>query len=76
MHEKIVAAPIVMRHNLPPTRAIHKSRTSMALTNTPEKTSISPNKINRGTGRRTKVLMEEKILWMNWDIPTPPPQRM
>jgi hypothetical protein len=48
----------------------------MALTNTPEKTSISPNKIKRGIGRRTKVLIDEKILCTSWDNPVPPPQMM
>jgi hypothetical protein len=72
MHEKMVAAPIAITHNLPGIRAIHKSRTSMASTNTPEKTRISPNTIKRGMGRRTKVLIEEKILWINMDSPFAP----
>jgi hypothetical protein len=46
----------------------------MAFTNTPEKTRTSPRRIKRGIGRSTKVLMEEKILWMNWGMPIPPPQ--
>jgi len=76
MHEKMVAAPIATIHNLPGIRAIHISRTSMASLNTPEKTSISPSKIKRGMGKRVKVLMEEKILWINWESPIPPPQIM
>jgi len=74
MHEKMVAAPIAITHNLPAIRVVHKSRTSIALTNTPEKTRISPMMMKRGIGRRTKVLIELKILWTNWDIPGPPPQ--
>jgi hypothetical protein len=48
----------------------------MAFTNAPEKTSTSPKTMNNGMGRSTKVLMEEKTLWMNWGMPIPPPQMM
>jgi uncharacterized protein YebE (UPF0316 family) len=47
--------------SLPFTLPIHKSSTSTAFTNAPEKTNISPIIIKRGTGRSTNVLIEEKI---------------
>jgi hypothetical protein len=62
MHEKMVAAPIAMTHSLPATRAIHRSRTSMATTNTPEKTRISQHD-KEGMGRRTNVLMREDTVY-------------
>jgi len=61
--EKIVAPPTLRRHNLPGMRPIHLSRVSMALIKAPEWNRSSPINMKSGTGRRTKVLMEEKIEW-------------